>query len=215
MFGFEKVAVLGLTLSVQSTLFPSSSSSSLSKSLLFTIYSQSAAAIWWGRCIGGGNFSWWLVGWLVGGKRKEAHTERYVESVCVCTHEGPGAQVPSRPVLPVPSSKTDADSFLSGTYTAGSLVDFFFFFYSDPKRSEWYSRRAQGEKKKKEITSFWKLVSFHFLEKKRTKSIHPPFKKIRERERQKITYKLFFVGFGFPFRKRGARTHTHTQTVRK
>jgi hypothetical protein len=32
-------------------------------------------------------------------------------------HEGPGAQVTSRPVLPVPSSKTDADSFLSGTRT--------------------------------------------------------------------------------------------------
>jgi hypothetical protein len=110
------VAVLGLTSSVQSTLFPSSSLSSLSLAFHHLPTSSQSAAMTGGRRTfrgggGGGSKK------KKGGRYTHTHTRKGMLRVCVCMHEGPGAQVTSRPVLPVPSSKTDADSFLSGTRT--------------------------------------------------------------------------------------------------
>ncbi len=142
------------------------------------------------------------------------HTERYVESVCVCMKVRVPRWLVDQFYLFRAARQTQIHFSPEHVHRRFSLVRFFF--YSDPKRSEWYSRRAQGEKKKKEkkkeITSFWKLVSFQFFFfKKRTKSIHPPFKKIRERgakDNLQVVFRWVWVSFS-------KTRSSHTQTVRK
>jgi hypothetical protein len=180
---------------------------------LFTIFLLALKVLLWR--VAGGHFGVVVVGGAR--KRKEAgihththtHTERYVESVCVCMKVRVPRWLVDQFYLFRAARQTQIHFSPEHVHCRFSLVRFFF--YSDPKRSEWYSRRAQGEKKKKGNNKFLKTcffpIFFFFSKRERNPSI--PLSKKSEREGQKITYKLFFVGFGFPFRKRGAHTHTH------